>query len=61
MLDGTIRHQQSMFELMIIPILHRMLDELLHEGGVFRMDPLEDESHGRLRRSVVFEDSKGFL
>ena len=59
--DGTIRHQQPIFKIKILPILRRALDCLFHEGRVFRMNPLENKFNGRFRRSVVLKDSKGFL
>src|SRR5580700_6660525 len=61
MFDGAIRHQQAMFKFKILPIPRRAFDCLSHEGGVFRMNPLENELHSRCRVSVVLEDSKGFL
>jgi hypothetical protein len=61
MLDGTIRHQQAIFMVKILPILRRAFDCLLHERRVFWMNPLEDQFHGRCRGSVVLEDSKGFF
>ena len=60
-LDGPIRHQQSMLGDKILPILRRALDGLFHDSHVLRMNPLEHKFHGRLRRSVVLEDSKCFL
>src|SRR5260370_10714684 len=59
--DRPIRHQQSMLRGKILPILRRALDGLFHEGHVLRMNPPERKFHGRLRRSVVLEDSKCFL
>src|ERR1700731_486567 len=59
--DGTIRHHQAIFMLKILPILRRALDGLLHERRIFRMNPLENKFHGRFRRSVILEDSKGLL
>src|SRR6202795_1517091 len=59
--DRTIRHYQAIFMFKILPILRRALDCLFHEGGVFRMNPLEDNFEGRFRRSILLEDSKGFL
>src|ERR1700676_4827393 len=59
--DGTIRHHQAIFMLKILPVLRRTLNRLLHQGRVVRMNPLEDKFDGRFRRSVVSEDSKGFL
>ena len=59
--DGTIRHQQSMFNIKILALVRRVLDGLFHEGRVFRMNPLENKVHGRCRGSVVLEDVKGFL
>ena len=59
--DGTIRHHQATFILKILPILRRALNGLFHKGRVFRMNPLENKLHGRYRRLVVLEDSKGFL
>ena len=59
--DGAIRHHQAIFMVEILPILRRALDGLLHEGRIFRMNPLEGKFGGRYRRSVVLEDSKGFL
>src|SRR5258708_19609031 len=61
MLDGSIRHQQAMFLFKILPILRREFDSLSYESRVFRMNPLEDQFHGRCRVSVVLEDSKGFF
>jgi hypothetical protein len=59
--DGTIRHQQAIFMLKVFPILRRALEGLLHEGGVFGINPLEKELNGRFRRLIVLEDLKGFL
>src|SRR5882762_3577246 len=59
--DGTIRHQQTMFKIKILPTLRRAPDGLSHEGCVFRMNPLDDLFHARFHRSVVLEDSKGFF
>ncbi len=59
--DGTIRHHQAIFMIKILPILGRALDGLFHEGRVFRVNPLENEFHGRFRHSVVLEDAKGLL
>src|SRR5713101_7607613 len=59
--DRTIRHHQAIFMIKIPPILRGALDGLFHKGRVFRMNPLENKFHGRYRRSVVLEDSKGFL
>src|SRR5258708_20638638 len=61
MFDRTIRHYQAIFMLKILPILRRALHGLSHQGRVVRMNPLEDKFDGRYRRSVVLEDSKGFL
>ncbi len=61
MLDGAIRHQQSMLEIKILPIPRHARDRLFHQGRILRMNPLENALHGRFRRSVVLEDSKGFL
>ncbi len=61
MFDGTIRHHQATFMLKIRPILRRAVDRLSHQGRVFLMNPLENEFHGRLRRSVVLENSEGFV
>src|SRR6266850_5867137 len=47
MFDGTIRHQQPMFKIEVLPILRRALDYLFHKGRVFRMEPLESKFHGR--------------
>src|ERR1700739_837924 len=60
-LDGSIRHQQSMFKIEISPIQRRALDCLLDEGHIFRMNPLKNEFHGGFRGGGVLEDSKGFL
>src|SRR2546426_1002975 len=60
-LDGTVRHRQATFKIKILPFLRRTLNDPFHKGGVFRMNPLEDEVHGRYRRSVVLEDTKGFV
>src|ERR1700733_1424955 len=59
--DGTIRHQQAMFKIKILPMLRRPFDCLLHEPRVFRMNPLENKFYAGFRRSVVLEDSKSFL
>ena len=61
MLDGGVRHQQSMFKIKILSVLCRALDGLLHESTVFRMGALDNELHGRLCRPVELEDPKGFL
>src|ERR1700674_2572632 len=61
MFDRTIRHHQAIFMLKILSILRSTLNGLFHRGRVFRMNPLEDQFDGRFRRSVVLEDSKGFL
>ena len=61
MLDEAIRHQQSVFKIKIFSILRCALDYLFYEGRVFRMNPLANKFHGRFRRSVVLEDSKGFF
>jgi len=59
--DGTIRHQQSMSKIKILPIMRRALDFFVSRGRVFRMNPFENKFQGRSRRSVVLEDSKGFV
>jgi glutamine synthetase type III len=59
--DGTIRHQQAIFMLKVRPILRHALDCLFHERPVFGMNPSENKFHGRFCRSVVLEDSEGFL
>jgi len=61
MFDGTVRRHQAKFMIKILPVVRRALDGLLHEGCVFRMSPPENEFHGRFRRSVVLENSKGFF
>src|SRR5690349_10657709 len=61
MFDRAIRHQQAMFKIKILSVLRRTFDGLSHEGRVFRMNPLENKFRGRFRRSVILEDSKGFL
>src|ERR1700676_2681627 len=61
MFDRTIRHNQAIFMLKVLSILRRTLDGLSHQGHVFRMDPLENKFDVGYRRSVVLEDSKGFL
>src|SRR5216684_2340487 len=61
MFDRTIRHHQAIFMLKILSILRSTLNGLCHQGRVVRMNPLEDTFDGRYRRSVVLEDSKGFL
>src|SRR5262249_24730995 len=62
MFDGTIRHQQSIFKFnLILPPLRHTLDYLFYKGDVFRMNPLENEIHGRFPRPVVLEHSKTFL
>src|SRR5262245_2453683 len=50
-----------MREIKVLPALRRALDRLFHEGRIFRMRALENELHGRFRRWIVLEDSKGFL
>src|SRR3984957_1807306 len=41
--DRTIRHQQAIFMVKIFPIVRRALEGLLHEGRVFRVNPLQDQ------------------
>src|SRR5258705_4291445 len=59
--DGTIRHQQALLKIKILPVPRRANDCLFHQGRVFRMNPLENKFHGGFRRSIVLEDSKGFF
>ena len=47
--------------LKILPLLRRTLDRLFYLGRVLRMNTLENELQGRCRRSVVLEDSIGFV
>src|SRR5258706_9881182 len=61
MFDGTIRHQQPMLKIKILPILRRAFDRLFHLSRVFGMNALEDIFHGWCHGSVVLEDSKRFL
>src|SRR5258708_10578299 len=61
MLDGAIGHQQSMLEIEIPSIPRCALHDPFDAGRVLRMNAPEDAFHGRFGRSVVFEDSKGFL
>ncbi len=60
-LDGAIRHQQAVLKIKVLSILRRPIDGLLHESFVFRMNPLENKFHGRLRCSGVLENSEGFF
>src|SRR5260370_34820545 len=59
--DGTIWHHQAILMIKILAILRGALDRLFHHRRVIRMNPLENELHGRFRHSVVLEDSKGFI
>jgi hypothetical protein len=61
MFDGAIQHQQAIFMFKTRPSLRRSLDCLFYDGGVFRMNPLENEFYRWCRGSGVLEDSKGFL
>jgi hypothetical protein len=61
MFYGTIVHEQSMFKIKSVPILRGALDCLFHMGRILRMNAFESEFHGRFRRPVVLEDSKGLL
>src|ERR1700745_3477639 len=61
MFDGTIRQQQAVCEFKILPTLCGMLDGLLHERDVFRMNTLENKLHVRCRGWLVLEDTKGFF
>src|SRR3984893_16455258 len=47
--------------LKILSILRRPLNCLFRQGRFFRMNPLKNKFPRRYRRSVVLEDSKGFL
>ena len=40
MFHGTIGHQQPILMIEILRILRRAVDRLLHEGDVFRVNPL---------------------
>ncbi len=61
MLHRAVGHQQPILVIEVPLILRGTLDRLLDEGDVFRVDPLQDEVHGRNRRSVVLEDSIGLV
>ena len=61
MFDGAIWHQQPMLNTKVLPIPQRDLDCLPYEGRVLGMNPLENKLHGRFRRLLVLEDSKGFV
>src|SRR5258708_22382024 len=50
-----------MLKIKIPPILRCAFNYLFHEGRVLRMNSLESTFQGRFRRSLVLEDSKGFL
>src|SRR5438445_116255 len=60
-LDGSIRHQQSVFMLEILAVARGLIDGLLHGSAIFRMGALDNELQGRLRPLVALEDTKGFL
>src|SRR4029077_775546 len=50
-----------MFKIEVVPLLRHAIDALSHEGGIFRVKPLENHFHSRFRRWVVLENSKRFL
>ncbi len=59
--DGPIRHQHTVLEIKILPILRGALDCLLYQRSVFRVNPLKNELHGRSCRCLlVLEDAKRF-
>ena len=59
--EGAIRHQQSMFNIKIVPLLRRALEGLLHAGHVIRVGSCEYPFDRGYHRWVVVEDAKGFL
>ncbi len=59
--DGTIRHQEAMFEIHVRLVAECAIEGLLHEGAVVRMNSLEDPLEGRPGRSVEANDSIGFV
>src|SRR5450432_2995143 len=61
MLEGTVRHHQAILMVKILFILCRMFDCLLHQCGVFRMNPPDNKFYGGRCGPVVLEDSKSFL
>src|SRR6266853_5368979 len=50
-----------MLKIKILAVLRRALNGRFHQGRVFRMNSLHNKFPGRSGRSVVLEDSKGFL
>ena len=59
--DGTIRHQEAMFEIHVRPVAEGAIEGLLHEGAVVRMNSLEDPLEGRPGRPVEANDSIGLV
>jgi hypothetical protein len=59
--DGTIRHQEAMFEIHVRPVAECAIEGLLHESAVVRMNSLEYPLEGRLGRSVEASYSIGFV
>jgi hypothetical protein len=60
-ISQTIRHQQSIFMIEILPVAGRPLDRLLHGDEIFRMGALEKKLQAWFGRSVVLEDSERFI
>jgi hypothetical protein len=60
-ISQTIRHQQSIFMIEILPVAGRPLDRLLHGDEIFRMGALEKKLQAWFGRSVVLEDPERFI
>jgi hypothetical protein len=58
MFDGTIRHEQAVFEIKILSMPPCARNFLFNQERVFRMNPLKGKVQARFRGSAVLEDSK---
>src|ERR1700722_18941264 len=61
MLDGAVRHQQSVLKIKILSVLRCPVDCLFREGQVCRMNAFEYSDNGSCQRRRVVKNAKRFL
>src|SRR5271163_5324930 len=61
MFERTIRHQQSVFIIEILPIARCAMKSLLHENTIFWMHALKDHIKSNGERLAVSKNSETFL
>ena len=55
-LDGTVRHQQTVLQIKVGPCFCRSIKGMLNAISVVGMNSFEYHRYRRLRRSILFED-----